>query len=509
MNNRLALILSAGVLIVLSGLVVAVSAARLPVVSPAFAQGDATEEPPQKTAEPTEPARPTEKPRATEPGDLSQDEIDAAVRELFAATATAQAAYDATLDAQLFEGIPPTLTVQAAFQDAVQATQQASIMQAIYGSLALDLPEADLFGANHRTEDGDPALGSAQATVTIVEYSDFACGYCRRFYVETLPLLMEQYGDQIRFVYRDFPILGQGSVNAAIAAECADEQDRFWDYHNTLFANQGNFDDTLLLGAAYTLGLDMDRFEACYASDDMLEEIQVDYDDARTLGATGTPSFSVNGELLVGAQPFDAFQQAIDRALDLIANPPPPTWTPSGPQPVLIPLDDLPQWSAPPEMVIDPNKTYYATFVTAKGDIVVELFADQAPITVNNFVFLAREGFYDNTSFHRVIDGFMAQGGDPSGTGRGGPGYTFEDETDNGLTFDEPGLLAMANAGSDTNGSQFFITYAPTEWLDGNHTIFGKVIEGMDIAEALTRRDPQQNPTFLGDTLIAVKITEE
>ncbi len=124
-------------------------------------------------------------------------------------------------------------------------------------------------------------------------------------------------------------------------------------------------------------------------------------------------------------------------------------------------------YTAPPEMTIDAAKFYYATIATEKGDIQVQLFADRAPMTVNNFVFLARAGFYNNTTFHRVIDAFMAQAGDPTATGAGGPGYDFEDEFFPGLGFDRPGLLAMANRGPATNGSQFFITLAPTEWLNG------------------------------------------
>jgi cyclophilin family peptidyl-prolyl cis-trans isomerase len=175
--------------------------------------------------------------------------------------------------------------------------------------------------------------------------------------------------------------------------------------------------------------------------------------------------------------------------------------------PVLPALANGGQWSSPPPMSIDPSKVYQATFVTEKGDIVVELFANRAPVTVNNLVFLAREGFYDNTTFHRVIDEFMAQGGDPTGTGMGGPGYTFEDEIISNLTFDEPGLLAMANSGPATNGSQFFITLVPTPWLDGRHTIFGKVIEGMEVLDSLTRRDPQVDQDE-GDLLRTVTIEE-
>jgi peptidylprolyl isomerase/peptidyl-prolyl cis-trans isomerase B (cyclophilin B) len=165
-------------------------------------------------------------------------------------------------------------------------------------------------------------------------------------------------------------------------------------------------------------------------------------------------------------------------------------------------------YDAPPPMEIDPDKYYYATFVTDRGNIKVQLFAKRAPNTVNNFVFLARQGFYDNTIFHRVLDGFMAQGGDPTGTGTGGPGYEFADEFYPGLNFDRPGLLAMANRGPNTNGSQFFITFAPTEWLNGQHTIFGEVIEGADVLDKLTRRDPIQQADIQGDTLYTVIIEE-
>ncbi|MCC7358362.1 MAG: peptidylprolyl isomerase [Anaerolineales bacterium] len=166
------------------------------------------------------------------------------------------------------------------------------------------------------------------------------------------------------------------------------------------------------------------------------------------------------------------------------------------------------QWAAPPEMTIDPTKIYLATFKAAKGDITAQLFADKAPLTVNNFIFLARQGYYDNTTFHRVLNAFMAQGGDPTGTGSGGPGYTFPDEFSPDLLFNEPGLLAMANSGPNTNGSQFFITFVPTPHLNGLHTIFGKVVEGLEVLLSLTIRDPQTNPDYLGDTLYTVEITE-
>ena len=167
------------------------------------------------------------------------------------------------------------------------------------------------------------------------------------------------------------------------------------------------------------------------------------------------------------------------------------------------------QWTSAPPMTIDPAKQYFATFKTEKGDIRVQLFADKAPKTVNNFVFLARQRFYDNTTFHRVIAGFMAQGGDPTGTGSGGPGYKFADEFHPDLKHDSAGILSMANAGANTNGSQFFITYAPTPHLDGAHAVFGKVVSGMDVLNRLTPRDPRTNPNFTGDRIITITIEEK
>ncbi len=169
------------------------------------------------------------------------------------------------------------------------------------------------------------------------------------------------------------------------------------------------------------------------------------------------------------------------------------------------------QYDAYPPMTIDVTKKYLATFKLAKGgEFVVQLFPDKAPKTVNSFVFLAREGYYDGTSFHRVLEGFMAQGGDPTGTGAGGPGYQFEYEP-NDLTFDKPGVVAMANSGAatPTNGSQFFITFVPTPQLNGGYTVFGQVIDGMDVVNGITRRDPDQNPSFQGDVIETITITEE
>ncbi|MCB8979650.1 MAG: peptidylprolyl isomerase [Ardenticatenaceae bacterium] len=161
-----------------------------------------------------------------------------------------------------------------------------------------------------------------------------------------------------------------------------------------------------------------------------------------------------------------------------------------------------------PPFVIDLDQAYEAIIQTEKGEIRLRLFTDAAPLAVNSFVFLAQQGFYDGTTFHRVLADFVAQGGDPTGTGGGEPGYRFTDEVDNGLTFDRAGLLAMANAGTNTNGSQFFITYAPLPSLNGRHTIFGELVEGEGVLQSLTPRDPEQNPDFTGDQILRIDIIE-
>lgn len=166
-------------------------------------------------------------------------------------------------------------------------------------------------------------------------------------------------------------------------------------------------------------------------------------------------------------------------------------------------------YDAYPPMTIDPAKKYLATVKMAKGgEFVIQLFPDKAPLTVNSFVFLAREGYFNSVTFHRVLEGFMAQGGDPTGTGGGGPGYEFANEA-NDLKFDKAGVVAMANAGRDTNGSQFFIMFGPYGLSENDYTIFGQVVSGMDVVNGITRRDPDTNPDFPGDAIETITITEQ
>lgn len=211
------------------------------------------------------------------------------------------------------------------------------------------------------------------------------------------------------------------------------------------------------------------------------------------------------------------------------ALPAAPTLPPAPPPPPAAPSSGPKQYNAPPPVTIDTTKDYSAVFVLEKGEeIVVDLFEKRAPITVNNFVFLAREGYYDDITFHRVLPNFMAQSGDPTGTGSGDPGYRFDNEFHSELRHTGPGILSMANAGerngSGTNGGQFFITFVETSFLDGLnpdgspkscstprvscHSVFGEVTEGLDVALGLTIRNPQENPGFLGDKITTIRIEE-
>ena len=167
------------------------------------------------------------------------------------------------------------------------------------------------------------------------------------------------------------------------------------------------------------------------------------------------------------------------------------------------------KYKAAPSMTIDPKKNYTATITTPRGDVEIKLRPDLAPVTVNNFVFLAKDGFYNGVTWHRVLEGFMAQTGDPTGIGSGGPGYTIKDEFTNKVAFDKPGVVAMANTGQpNSGGSQFFITKAAYPSLNGGYTIFGEVTKGQDIVDAIPLRDPQQNPKTLGEQILKVTVSE-
>jgi cyclophilin family peptidyl-prolyl cis-trans isomerase len=231
----------------------------------------------------------------------------------------------------------------------------------------------------------------------------------------------------------------------------------------------------------------MEQFEADLTSEPVVAIAQEAWEYGQSIGIPGTPFIAINNIPYQGSMDYDSFVRILE------ANK----------------LTDR-QYTECPPMIIDPLKQYIATIETEKGDIIIELFPEVAPMTVNSFVFLSEDGWFDGVTFHRVLPNFVAQGGDPSGSGMGGPGYAFKNETNPDLVFDRKGLVAMANSGLDTNGSQFFITYAPTPNLDGGYTIFGEVIEGMDVAESLTPRDPQQGGNLPpGDVIITITIEEK
>ena len=315
--------------------------------------------------------------------------------------------------------------------------------------------------------------------------------------------LLKDYPNDLRFVFRHFPLIGtpkspfhDKAALATQASEAAGKQGKFWEMHDVLFEKQADW-STLsvtdfqkwLIQKAGELGLDVDKFTTDLTSDELVKFAQDAWNNGQKMGFTGTPSMLVNG------QPWPSNVEMSAYNLATIVQ--------------LTKLEDI-QFTECPLMTIDPTKQYVATLQTEKGDIVIELFADKAPLAVNSFIFLAKNGWFDNVTFHRVIPGFVAQAGDPSGTGYGTPGYAFKNEISTDLKFDGPGVVGMANAGADSNGSQFFITYAPQPTLDGSYTVFGKVIQGMEVANSLTPRDPSGNGELPpGDKILSVTIEEK
>jgi cyclophilin family peptidyl-prolyl cis-trans isomerase len=244
----------------------------------------------------------------------------------------------------------------------------------------------------------------------------------------------------------------------------------------------------VLTGYAQELGLNTTQFRRDLTNGTFRTKVQAHYQDAVRMGLPGTPTFIVNGRMYPADQ-WGLSEQGID---------------------VFVRLATLQRYDSPPPQVIDPGKQYIATIRTEKGDIVIELYVDQAPNSVNTFVFLARDGWYDNTSFFRVIQGFVAQAGDPTATAVGNPGFQCDEEISPDLAFDDAGVVGIASAGPGTNtgGSQFFITLAPQPDLTGNYTIIGKVIAGLDVLQSLTPRDPSDPQAPPGDRIETILIEE-
>lgn len=312
-----------------------------------------------------------------------------------------------------------------------------------------------------------------------------------------LARVKDQYSEQVRVVYRHFPLtsIHDKAALSTQAAEAAGAQGNFWEMHDLLFERQGEWAalsvedfQEWVTARASELGLDEEQFLTDMLSEENEALAQAAWDRGVEIGLPGTPFLIIDGDIWPNNLPMsEAYISAI----------------------IELQLLEPRQFDECPPMEIDPSKEYFATLETEQGEIVLELFADQAPLAVNNFIFLANQGWYDNITFHRVLEGFVAQSGDPTGTGFGGPGYAFSNEIVPDLNFDEAGILAMANAGPDSNGSQFFITYGPTPQLNGGYTIFGRVISGMDIVEDLKLRDPAQGLDLPpGDIILGVRIEE-
>jgi len=244
-----------------------------------------------------------------------------------------------------------------------------------------------------------------------------------------------------------------------------------------------------LVETAVAVGLDGDQMRTDLDERTYEAFVTDSVTEAQTIGLPGTPALIVNGQLLQGTPPYEQWVGFIE-AQSLAKN--------------------LPQYDAP-EMAINEDSTYVATVTMESGDsFVMELYPQSAPQTVNSFVFLAGQGWFDGVTFHRVLPGFVAQTGDPTGTGTGGPGYQLPNEIDAELSHAETGVVAMANSGPDTNGSQWYITLGDAAFLDGSYTIFGRVTDGLDVVQAITPRDPSTNPNApAGDVIVNIEISEE
>jgi cyclophilin family peptidyl-prolyl cis-trans isomerase/protein-disulfide isomerase len=341
----------------------------------------------------------------------------------------------------------------------------------------------------------DRVRGAKDPFVTITEYSDYQDVRSAAF-AEILDRLLEEHPDEVRAISRSFPLM---SINdkaalAAQAAEAAAQQDHFWEMHHLLYSQQErwlsfsveDFEQWLSAQVA-VLGMDADQFQADLKREDIVAKVQEAWELGQKMGIPGTPLILINGQIYGGPRDYTSFNDILQ----------------------LIALGER-QFKTCPPVAVQQDKQYIATLHTEKGDIVIQLLPGKAPMTVNSFLFLARNGWYDNITFHRVIPNLFAQTGDPSGTGKGNPGYYIITEIDPSLTFDRPGRVAMVNSGPDTSGSQFFITYAPTTQYNGQYTIFGEVLSGMDVLKKLTPRDAQPgSDTPPGDKLINITIEEE
>ncbi len=314
-----------------------------------------------------------------------------------------------------------------------------------------------------------------------------------------LERLVDANPDTVQLVYRHFPLnqIHPNAQKAAEASEAAGAQGAFWPYHDLLFERIRDWSGLdqaaardYFISLAAELNLDTSRFTQELDDGVYAAYVSASEREAMNLGLPGTPSAVINGRL-APSLPRDlaVWQDFVDSTVALEA------------------LADR-QYAAPPPMTLEDGVTYQAVVTMENGgEFVIEFFPDSAPLTVNNFTFLANEGWFDGITFHRVLPGFVAQTGDPTGTGTGGPGYFIPNEVDPQLSHNRAGMVAMANAGPDTNGSQWYVTLGDVSQLDGGYTIFGQVVSGLEVVQAITPRDPATNPNAPpGDTIISVVI---
>jgi cyclophilin family peptidyl-prolyl cis-trans isomerase/protein-disulfide isomerase len=361
--------------------------------------------------------------------------------------------------------------------------------------LAEPTPGADTPSLFPPESEEDHVRGAKHPSMTIMEYSDYQ-DLRSGLFAEVVARLLEEHPDDVRVVSRIFPLI---SINdkaalAAQAAQAAQEQGKFWEMHDLLYGGQENWvklpvgDFTQWIYAqASALEMNVDQLKMDMNREDIIAEVQKAWEEGQKMGLPGTPLVLINGQIYAGPRDYSSLNDILQ----------------------LILLGKR-QFTSCPPVTVQRSKQYIVKLHTEKGDVLIQLFADKAPITVNSFLYLARQGWYDDITFHRVIPDLFAQAGDPSGTGKGNPGYYIITEFDPTLKFNKPGRVAMVNSGPDTSGSQFFITYAPAAQYDGQYTIFGEVLSGMEVLEALTPRDAQPGTeTPPGDKLLSVTIEEK
>ena len=341
----------------------------------------------------------------------------------------------------------------------------------------------------------DWTFGPENAGLTIYEYSDFQCPFCSKV-APVLKELQAKYPKDVRVVFRHFPLsnIHPNAALASQAAEAAGAQKKFWEMHDLLFAEQAQWSSmstdefkTWLKEKAISINLNLNQFMLDLDSDIIVQKVAKSESDALAGGLNSTPSLL-----------FNKFRYADRNDLESLSS--------------IVEYFLLPgkSYTACPELTIDPEKTYTVTIKTEKGDIVLELYPKQAPWAVNSFVFLARNNWFNGTSFFRVIPGFVAQTGDPSNSSLGGPGYEYTNEVTPELRFDKPGMVGLANTGNNDNGSQFFITYQALPNLDGKYTIFGQVLSGMEVLTSLRPRNPATDQILVPpDTILSITIEEK